>query len=226
MPGSLYVVSTPIGNLEDITLRALKVLKAVRLIACEDTRRTRKLLSFYKIGTPCTSYFEGNKFKKGEYLVSRLKGGDCVALVTDAGTPGISDPGHHLVEQAVANGIAVSPVPGPSAITAALAVSGIREHRFYFRGFLPTKGRKRALALLKGVEGTLIFYESPRRLVSSLGDILQVLGNRRVVIAREMTKLFEEVVRGRVAEVVEKLGDLPVKGEVTLLVAEADREEL
>lgn len=217
--GKLFVVSTPIGNLEDISLRALRILKEVDLIACEDTRRTRKLLSFYQISTPCTSYFEGNRVKKGNYILSQLKMGRKVALVSEAGTPGISDPGQHLVGLAVAEGISVSPVPGPSALTAALSISGIRGQTFFFQGFLPIKGRKKTLERLKEIKSTLVFYESPRRVQTSLEDILAVLGDRYVVVTRELTKFFEEVQRGQVSEVLGRLSNIAIKGEVTLIVS-------
>lgn len=216
------MVATPIGNMEDITLRALRILKEVDLIACEDTRTTRKLLSFYQIRTPVTSYFEGNKFRKGDFLVSLLKEGKRVALVTEAGTPGISDPGHHLVGLALENDIQVSPIPGPSALTAALSASGLKEARFYFHGFLPIKGRRRVLEGLKGLRGALVFYESPRRVLATLQDIFEVLGDRRLVLARELTKTFEEIMRGRVSTIMEGLKTRPVMGEVTLLVAGPD----
>lgn len=217
--GKLFVVSTPIGNLEDISLRALRILKEVDLIACEDTRRTKKLLNFYQIPTPCTSYFEGNRLKKGQYIISQLKMGRTVALVSEAGTPGISDPGQHLVALAVAEGISVSPVPGPSALVAALSISGIRDQRFFFQGFLPIKGRKRTLERLKDIKSTLVFYESPRRVKATLEDILAVLGDRYIVVTRELTKLFEEVQRGKVSEVLSRLGSIPLRGEVTLLIS-------
>ena len=217
--GKLFVVSTPIGNLEDISLRALRILKEVDLIACEDTRRTRKLLSFYQIPTPCTSYFEGNRVKKGNYILSQLKMGRKVALVSEAGTPGISDPGQHLVALAVEEGIPVSPIPGPSALTAALSISGIRDQRFFFQGFLPIKGKKRTLERLKDIKSTLVFYESPRRVQATLEDILAALGDRYIVVTRELTKLFEEVQRGKVSEVLSRLGNIPLRGEVTLLIS-------
>lgn len=216
--GVLYVVSTPIGNLKDITLRALDVLGTVDLIACEDTRRTRKLLSYYQLSTRCTSYFEGNRVKKGRYIISRLLDSCQVALVTEAGTPGISDPGNHLVGLAVEEGIAVVPVPGPSALTATLSIAGLPGARFFFQGFLPTKGRGKVLRSLKEMTATLVFYESPRRVRSTLEDILAILGDRFVVMARELTKVYEEVRRDKVSGLLEQLEDSTIKGEVTLLV--------
>ncbi len=216
--GVLYVVSTPIGNLKDITLRALDVLGEVDLIACEDTRRTRKLLSYYQLSTPCTSYFEGNRVRKGRYIISRLLEGCQVALVTEAGTPCISDPGNHLVRLAVEHEQRVVPIPGPSALTAALSIAGSPGARFFFHGFLPTKGRGKVLRSLKEMTATLVFYESPHRVRRTLEDILTILGDRFVVMARELTKIYEEVRRDKVSALLEELDGSAIKGEVTLLV--------
>ena len=199
--GVLYIVSTPIGNLEDITLRALRTLKEVDLIAAEDTRHTRRLLAHYEIHTPITSYFEGNQIQKGEKLVARLKAGESIALVSDAGTPTISDPGYRLLIQCIETNIPIVPIPGPSACIAAASVAGLPLHNFVFEGFLsPRSGRrKRQLTELCEERRTLIFYESPHRVLSFLQDVLEVFGDRQISVARELTKKFEEVFRGRVA---------------------------
>jgi 16S rRNA (cytidine1402-2'-O)-methyltransferase len=221
--GTLYLVSTPIGNLEDITLRALRILKEVDLIACEDTRHTRILLSHYGIKTALTSLYDEIERKKGEVLLEKLLGGRSLAYVSDAGTPLISDPGYHLVRIAVAAGIPVVPVPGASAVITALSVAGMPSDRFAFFGFLPEKaGRRQSfLQKLKTLPMTLVFYESPRRIVDSLKDIRDILGDRDAAVTRELTKVFEEVIRGRVDELVAKLEEQGVKGEITLLVGGA-----
>jgi len=220
---TLFLVSTPIGNLEDITLRAIRVLKEVDLIACEDTRRTRILLSHYGIHTALTSLYDEIERKKGEVLVEKLLDGRSLAYVSDAGTPLISDPGYHLVRLAIEAGIPVIPVPGPSAVITALSVAGMPSDRFAFFGFLPEKaGRRQSfLQKLKTLPMTLVFYESPRRIVDSLKDIQHVLGDRDVAVTRELTKVFEEVIRGRVDELVGKLEAQDIKGEITLLVGGA-----
>ena len=219
--GTLYPVSTPIGNLEDITLRALRVLKEVDLIAAEDTRRTKKLLNHYQIKTPLTSYFEHSSFKKTQSLLSQLKKGKEIALVSEAGTPSISDPGFKLTKRAIENRLKVVPIPGASASIAALSASGLPTNSFIFEGFIPRKpGKRRNFFLsLKDQEKTLIFYESPRRLITTLKDLLAVLGDRQIVIARELTKIFEEMIRGRTSEVIELLEDKTIKGEITILVS-------
>ena len=219
--GTLYVVATPIGNLEDITLRAIRILREVRLIAAEDTRHTRILLDKYGISTPLTSLYDQNEAKKSGLLIARLQQGEDVAYVSDAGTPGISDPGYILVREAVLQGIRVSPVPGASALIAAISVSGLPMDSFIFLGFLPTKPirRRQLLTSLREEERTLIFYESPHRLPASLNDIAAVLGDREIVVSREMTKIYEEFLRGAAAEVVAGMGNGAVKGEVTLIVA-------
>ena len=226
--GTLYVVATPIGNLEDITVRAIRILKEVRLIAAEDTRRTRVLLNAYRIATPLTSLYDQNEARKSGMLIERLKKGDDVAYVADAGTPGISDPGYILVREAIAKDVRVMPVPGASALIAALSVSGLPMDSFVFLGFLPAKSAKRRLLLasVREEEKTLIFYESPRRLLSSLRDIEDVLGDREVVVSREMTKIYEEFLRGPAGLLAAGLGDgRTVKGEVTLIVAGSSGEK-
>ncbi len=219
--GVLYIVSTPIGNLEDITLRALRILKEVDLIAAEDTRHTRRLLAYYEISTPTTSYFEGNQIQKGERLVARLKTGDSIALVSDAGTPTISDPGYRLLAQCIEAGIPIIPIPGPSACIAAASVAGLPLHNFVFEGFLSPKSarRKRQLTDLREEKRTLIFYESPHRIIRFLQDMLEVFGDRQVAIARELTKKFEEIFRGKMTEAIEKLQRTPPRGEFTIVIA-------
>ena len=222
-PGTLYVVATPIGNLEDITIRALRVLKEVGLVACEDTRRTRTLLTHFGIHVPVTSYFEHNKLAKGPAILKTLHDGKSVALVTDAGTPGISDPGFLLVREAREVGIPVVPVPGPSAVIAALSASGIPADRFVFDGFLPVKPGKRLhrLEALRDLELTIVCYESPHRALASLEAIGQVFGQIEMVVARELTKQFEEIVRGTPAALREHFAVGPVRGEFTLVVPHA-----
>ena len=218
--GVLYIVSTPIGNLEDITLRALRTLKEVDLIAAEDTRHTRRLLAHYEIRTPITSYFEGNQIQKGEKLVTRLKAGELIALVSDAGTPTISDPGYRLLIQCIEAGIPIIPIPGPSACIAAASVAGLPLHNFVFEGFLSPKSgrRKRQLTDLCEEKRTLIFYESPHRIVVFLQDVLEVFGDRRVSVARELTKKFEEIFRGKVTEAIEKFQETAPRGEFTIVI--------
>lgn len=224
MTGTLYVVATPLGNLEDITLRALRVLKEeVALIACEDTRRTRVLLTHFGIHAPVTSYFEHNKRVKGARLLETLRAGQSVALVTDAGTPGISDPGFLLVRQAREAGVPVVPVPGPSAVATALSAAGVPADRFVFEGFLPVKAgrRLRRLEALRDLEMTVVCYESPHRVLGALEAIARVFGAREIVVAREMTKQFEEIVRGPAAALRERFGAGPVRGEFTLIIPSA-----
>ena len=224
--GALYVVATPIGNIEDITLRAIRVLKAVQIIAAEDTRRTRKLLSTYQISTPMTSLHDHIEDKKSSMLISRMNEGMDVAIVSDAGTPGISDPGYVLVSRAIAEGIQIIPVPGTSAVITALSVSGLPMDSFAFYGFLPSRSvkRKQLLSTLLAERKTLVFYESPKRLRTSLCDIADIFGDRNVVVSREMTKVFEEIMRGTVREVIRQLEGRVVKGEVTLVVAGKGKE--
>jgi len=219
--GTLYIVATPIGNLEDMTLRAVRILREVDIIAAEDTRHTRKLLTHFGISKPLTSYFDHNKTLKGVLILEKLKDGNSVALVSDAGTPCISDPGYQLVRDAVAAGVTVVPIPGACAAVAALSVSGLPTDSFAFEGFLPNKGGKRRekLALLKDEKRLLIFYESPTRLMATLTDIGAIFGDRDVVVAREITKVYEELLRGRVPAILDALQGRQLKGEIVLLVA-------
>jgi 16S rRNA (cytidine1402-2'-O)-methyltransferase len=218
--GVLLVVSTPIGNMEDITLRAISTLKEVDVIAAEDTRTTRKLLSVYGIRTRLINYIEQGAKGKGYRIVDLLKRGKKVALVTEAGTPGISDPGYGLVELCIAHSIPIVPIPGASALTAALSISGLPTDRFLFLGFLPNRSqsRRRYLEAIEREQRTLVFFEAPRRLCSSLKDILEVLGNRKASICRELTKMFEEVQRGSIAELVDLFDNRAVRGEFTLVI--------
>jgi 16S rRNA (cytidine1402-2'-O)-methyltransferase len=225
--GVLYVVATPIGNLEDVTLRALRVLREVDLVAAEDTRRTRALLTHHGIARPVTSYYDAVERKKTPALVARLLGGARIALVTDAGTPGVADPGYHLVRGAIAAGISVVPVPGPSALTTLVSVAGIPAERFAFEGFLPSRAGART-ARLRAVAAeprALVFYEAARRLDAFLADAAEILGDRETVVGRELTKRFEEVVRGRLTEVRHRFASgEPARGEVVVLVAGAAGE--
>lgn len=220
-PGTLYVVATPLGNLEDVTLRSLRVLREVALVACEDTRRTATLLRAHGIATPTTSYFEHNERGKGERILAALREGRDVALVSDAGTPGISDPGYRLVRDARVEGIPVVPVPGPSAAVAALSVSGLPTDRFLFVGFLPSRGgaRREALRALAAGRETLVAYESPVRVVAALEDMRELLGDREAFLCREATKLHEEYVRGHLSELRALLAAREsVKGEIVIVV--------
>jgi 16S rRNA (cytidine1402-2'-O)-methyltransferase len=224
MPGRLYVVATPIGNLEDITYRAVRVLGEVDLIACEDTRQTRKLLDHYGIQKPAVSYHEHNETERAEELAERLRQGASIALVSDAGAPLVSDPGYRLVRAAIESGIAVYPIPGPSAVVAALSASGLPTDSFRFAGFLPHKPgqRMKALEAIADEHATVIFYEAPHRILESLEALEQVLGDRPVVVARELTKIHEEFLRGTAAEVRAELASRDsVKGEITLLIGKA-----
>jgi len=222
--GTLYIVSTPIGNLEDITLRALRILKEVALIAAEDTRHTRKLLSAYDIHTPLTSYFEHNEAQKTGYLLDRLRSGESIALVSDAGTPGISDPGHDVICAAIAAQIPVVPIPGASAALSALVVSGLPTDAFLFVGFLTNKrsARIKQLNALRDEPRTMICYISPHAFLAALQDIREVFGNRQMTAARELTKKFEEFARGDVESVIAHFsGYADIKGELTLVIAGA-----
>jgi 16S rRNA (cytidine1402-2'-O)-methyltransferase len=225
--GTLYLVSTPIGNLEDISLRALRILREADIIAAEDTRHTKKLLNHHQISAPLTSYFEHNKFQKGSYLLAKLKEGKNIALVSDAGTPGISDPGYHLIQLALNSSIRIVPVPGSSAVIAALSVSGLPTDSFVFEGFLPAQRgkRKRYLEDLKDERRTIVLYESPRRLLATLRDIEATIGEWDIAVCRELTKIHEEILRGTVAEVIEELKERKIKGEVTLIVAGSKKSQ-
>ena len=218
--GTLYIVATPIGNLEDITLRALRVLRECDLIAAEDTRRTRKLLAAYDIKTSLTSLHDQNEAQKSTSLITEMQSGKSVACVSDAGTPAISDPGYVLVREAIARGIRVVPIPGPSAVIAALSASGLPTDSFVFHAFLPSRSGKRRqfLQSVAGEEKTMVCYESPNRLVAALHDILSILGDRTVVVFRELTKLYEEVFRGTVTDVLASVEGKKVKGEITLII--------
>lgn len=226
MVGTLYVVATPIGNLEDITLRALRVLKEVDLIAAEDTRQTRKLLSHYGISAPLTSYYDQVESSKAPLLIKQVKAGKSIALVCDSGTPTLSDPGFRLVQEAVRAGVPVIPIPGPSALTTVLSASGLPTDRFVFEGFLPAKKRERREKLQKIREErrTLVFYEAPHRLGESLQDLLEILGDREVVLGREVTKVYEEFLRGRLSELPAKASGREWRGEITLVVRGSERE--
>lgn len=223
--GSLYIVATPIGNLGDITFRSVEILRKVTLIAAEDTRRTRILLNHYQIDASLSSYNSYNKIKKGEGFIQLLNQGKDIALVSDAGTPGISDPLFHLVQSAIEEGINVCPIPGPSAVLAALTVSGLPIDRFVFEGFLPRKKRRRSrLEELARTQRTVVIYESPNRVEKTLTEILEVFGNRPAVIARELTKIYEEVIRGSLEELVSIAGGRKWKGEITLVIAGASKK--
>ncbi|MBI2845947.1 MAG: 16S rRNA (cytidine(1402)-2'-O)-methyltransferase [Chloroflexi bacterium] len=221
--GTLYLVATPIGNLEDITLRALRILKQVALIAAEDTRRTKILLDHYQIKTPMTSYFEHNKLTKLPRIMQALQEGD-VALVSEAGMPGISDPGYELVKAALDAGYAVVPLPGPSAVTAALAASGLPTDSFLFLGFLPRKKgeRRQVLQSVVAESHTLVAFEAPHRIVESLGDIVDILGDRKIALAREVTKIHEEIQRGTVSKILAYFQRTEPRGEFTIILAGAE----
>ncbi len=226
MPGVLYVVATPIGNLEDVTQRALRILREVDLIAAEDTRHSRKLLEHFGIATALTSYHDHSERQKAPRLVERLCAGADVALICDAGTPGIADPGFRLVGAAIEAGVKVVPVPGVSAVTACLSVAGLPTDRFSFEGFVPARAaaRRKFYAALAEEPRTIVCFEAGRRLVDSLADLASELGPRRVVVGREVTKMYEDFSRGFADEVGDRLADAPVRGEVTLLIAGAAAE--
>jgi 16S rRNA (cytidine1402-2'-O)-methyltransferase len=227
LKGILYIVSTPIGNLEDITLRALRVLKEADVIAAEDTRHTRKLLSHFGIRRPLISYWGGKEKARAEEALARLRGGQSVALVSDAGTPGISDPGAVLIRKALEEKIEVVPVPGPSALVTALSISGLRTEEFVFAGFLPARKaqRNKALEGLSLEPRTLVFYESPHRVMSTLKDMEESLGDRGAAVVKELTKVHEEVLRGRLSEVIPRLADAEVAGEYVIVI-EGRKKEL
>jgi len=219
--GTLYLVATPIGNLEDITRRALRVLAEVAVVACEDTRRTRSMLEHFGIRAKTVSYHEHNERERAEELASMLDRGESVAVVSDAGTPGVSDPGFRLVRAAIERGAPVVPVPGPSAFVAALTASGLPTDEFYFGSFLPPRAhaRKERLAQVRQLHATLIFYEAPHRIAATLADALEILGEREAAVARELTKIHEEVVRGRLSELAARFsGEGSARGEMVLII--------
>jgi 16S rRNA (cytidine1402-2'-O)-methyltransferase len=223
--GTLYIVGTPIGNLEDITLRAIRILREVDRIACEDTRHTRTLLDRHGISTPLISYHEHNEQSRAEELLGELAAGKNIALVSDAGTPLIADPGYRIVEQARTRGVTVSPIPGPSALVSALCASGLPTDSFFFGGFLPAKKtqRRKTLEQMKAYPATLVFYETPHRILEALEDIAEVLGPRQVTLGREMTKIHEEFLTGDVSQLRESLAERPsLKGEFTLMIGKGE----
>jgi 16S rRNA (cytidine1402-2'-O)-methyltransferase len=222
--GTLYLVATPIGNLEDVTRRALRVLAEADVVACEDTRHTRRLLEHFGIGARTVSYHEHNERERAEELARLIEGGASVALVSDAGTPGINDPGYRLVRACAERGLRVVPIPGPAAFVAALTASGLPTDEFYFGGFLParTHARRQRLEAVQSLRATLVFYETPHRIAQALSDAREVLGEREAVVARELTKLHEEIVRGRLSELAARFSDEgAARGEMVLLI---DRE--
>lgn len=225
--GKLYICPTPIGNLEDITIRVLNVLKEVDLIAAEDTRNSLKLLNHYEIKKPLTSYHKYNINEKSRYLIDRIKEGENIALISDAGMPGISDPGEELIKLAIEEGVDLVGLPGASASITALVVSGLSTEKFVFEGFLSSKNsqRKKELEGLKKEERSLIFYESPHRLIKTLEDMLNIFGNRKLAVARELTKYYEEVFRGSIEEGLASFGNRDVKGEIVIVVEGADQVE-
>ena len=225
MAGQLFVVATPLGNLEDLTFRALRILREADLVACEYTRQTMKLLRRYDLRKELVSYFEPNEGRRIPLLIDRLKKGQKVALVSDAGTPAISDPGYRLVREAIKEGVAVVPIPGPSAATAALSASGLPTHRFLFLGFAPAKAHalRKALLDVAGEKGTLLFFVPARKLAFFLETAGSTLGDRPAVIAREVTKIFEEFIRGTISQVQAEIGQKKLKGEVTVLLGGAEK---
>jgi 16S rRNA (cytidine1402-2'-O)-methyltransferase len=224
--GTLYIVATPIGNLEDITLRAIRILKEVDLIAAEDTRHTRGLLDRHHIDNQLTSYHDHNKEEKAPVLVARMLEGKSIALVTDAGTPGISDPGYFLINLAIDQKVPVVPIPGATAAIAALSISGLPTDSFVFEGFLPSKqvARQKRLQELAREKRTIIFYEAPHKIIRSIEDMLEVLGDRRAVVTRELTKIHEEAIRGTLSEVLKRLNEGSIKGEFTVIIHGASAE--
>lgn len=226
--GQLYLIPTPIGNLGDITKRALKLLAEIDLVACEDTRVTGSLLAKYDLKKRLISYHEFNERDRAGQLIETLQSGQSVAVMTDAGSPGISDPAYRVVRAAIEAGITIVPLPGPTAVIPALSASGLPTDRFFFEGFLPNKGgaRKTRLKKLIEFEHTLIFFESPHRVLKSLKDMLEVLGDRPACLAREISKKFEEFLRGDISELVEQLEKRPVKGEIVLVIAGASYASL
>jgi len=228
LPGILYVVATPIGNLEDITLRALRILREdAAVIACEDTRQTRKLLEHFQIHKPLVSYHEHNEQARAAELVEQLERGDSIALVSDAGTPLVSDPGYRLVSSAIAKGIPVVPLPGASALLATLAASGLPTDEFHFRGFLPAKSgaRRRVLEVITQERATVVIYESPHRILETLSDMAELFGARPVVVSRELTKVHEEFLRGSAQEIFDQLSQrASVKGEFTIAIGRSEEQ--
>lgn len=221
--GTLYIVATPIGNLKDFTYRAVETLQNVQLIAAEDTRHSKKLLLHYKIGTPTISYFEHNRFTRIPKIIKTLNSGSDVAVITDAGTPGVSDPAYKLVRAAIEEGIRVEAIPGSSALLAALVSSGLPTDRFLFEGFIPSKkGRKKRLESIQDDQATIVFFESPHRVVKTLNDIYEVLGDRPAVLARELTKLHEEIIRGTVSELLTYFTQKSPRGECVLMIGKDD----
>lgn len=228
MLGTLYLVATPIGNLQDITHRALETLRNVDLIACEDTRHTRNLLNHFRISNKTVSYHEHNEQERSEEFVDRLIAGENIAIVSDAGTPGICDPGFRIVQRASEIGAAIVPIPGAVAFVNAAVASGISSDSIFFGGFLPGKKgeRRKRLSEVRDIPATLIFYEAPHRLINSLVDCLEILGNRKAAVARELTKIHEEVVRGSLSELLKRLTATPVKGEIVLVLERAEETGL
>jgi 16S rRNA (cytidine1402-2'-O)-methyltransferase len=228
LPGTLYIIATPIGNLEDITYRAVRILAECSAVACEDTRQTRKLLDHYSISTPLISLHEHNERERAAHLCERMETGDSIALVSDAGTPLVSDPGYRLVSEAVGRGISVVPIPGPSAALAALSAAGLPTDKFSFRGFLPPKQAARLAELRTQAESdaTLIYYEAPHRILESLRDIAEVFPDRNLAVARELTKIHEEFLRGPVAAILQQLESRSsVPGEITILIGKGKIEK-
>jgi len=225
--GILYIVSTPIGNLEDITLRALKILKEVDFIAVEDTRHSLKLLNYYSISKPLISYWSEKEKIKAEQIIERIKSGQSCALISDAGTPGISDPGAVLIRRAIEEGISLTPIPGPSALIAALSVSGLPAEEFVFIGFLPPKDaeRRKKLKELAVESRTMIFYEAPHRILETLSDTIEVFGERRAAVVKEITKLFEDIIRGTLSDILEVLEGKKIAGEFVIIVAGREKQD-
>lgn len=225
MSGILYLVATPIGNLADISFRAVEILKSVDLVACEDTRHSRILLDHYGIRKPIVSYFDFSEKKRAPELVQKLEEGAAIALISDAGTPGISDPGYRLVRRAIEKAIKIEPIPGPSAFLCALSASGLPTDRFIFEGFMPIKSgqRKNKLLSFREEERTVIFYESPHRLLKTLGAIKAVLGDIEIVVARELTKKFEEIARDKVKKIIRHFSGKKVLGEFVILFSAKNR---
>ena len=221
--GTLFIVSTPIGNLADITFRAVETLKTVSFIAAEDTRRTRKLLNHFDIKTKLISYYEHNRFARIPQILQHLESGKDVAVVTDAGTPGVSDPAYKLIRSVIQVDVRVEPIPGPSAFLTALVASGLPTDRFLFVGFLPPKkGRRKKLSDLASYEATLIFYENPKRVVKTLSDIITILGDRPAVVGRELTKVHEEIIRGTISELLSYFSQESPRGECVIMIGKDD----